>query len=230
MFYLIGLGMRKGDIPVYANEILSKADRIYIENYTSIVDFKIDAEVLTREEVESEKFLNEAKEKDVVLLVPGDPLAATTHFQLVSHCVENNIPFEVFHASSIFIAVAETGLHLYKFGKTTTLPKPHPNYNPKSYLEIIDQNDSIGAHTLLLIDPELESNEAIDILISDGLGEREALLCSKLGTSERNVIFRKLKDLKMSVSKPFCIIIPNLNELEREALRVWERRGEEERN
>ncbi len=230
MFYLIGLGLNEGDISVRAKQIIEKADKVYVENYTSIIDFKVEAEVLDRAAVESEAFLDEAKEKDIVLLVPGDPLSATTHFQLISACESKGIKWDIIHAPSIFTAVAETGLHLYKFGKTTTLPKPLPNYNPKSYLEVIDKNDEIAAHTLLLVDPELSSEEAIEILISDGLAEREALLCSKLGTPERKVFFGKLKDLKMSISKPFCIIIPNLNKLEMEALRVWERRGEDERS
>ncbi len=230
MFYLIGLGMNEGDISIRARQIIEKADAVYVENYTSIIDFKIEAKLLDRAAVESEKFLDEAKEKNIVLLVPGDPLSATTHFQLILACERKGIPWDVIHAPSIFTLVAETGLHLYKFGKTTTLPKPLPNYNPKSYLEVISKNDEISAHTLLLVDPELDSEEAVEILISDGLAEREAILCSKLGTTNRKVFFGKLKDLKMSVSKPFCIIIPNLNALEEEALRIWERKGEGERS
>ena len=230
MFYLVGLGMNKGDISIRAKEIIEKADKVYVENYTSIIDFDVNAEILDRSSVESEKFLDEAKTKDIVLLVPGDPLSATTHFQLIEYCESNNIEWDVIHAPSVFTLIAETGLHLYKFGKTTTLPKPLPNYNPKSYLEVIDKNDEIGAHTLLLIDPELDSVQAVEILISDGFGDREVIICSKLGTKDRRVIFGKLKDLKMSISKPFCIIIPNLNQLEMEALRIWERKGEDERS
>ena len=229
MFYIIGLGLEDGDMPLRAKEMVNKADEVYIEKYTSPIDFKVKAIELSREEVESEKIVYEAKNSDVVLLVPGDPLSATTHFQLIITCIKNGIPFDIIHSSSIFTAVGETGLHLYKFGKTTTLPKPREHYDPKSYVDVIKQNDSIDAHTLLLIDPELESDEAVEILMND-VGDRKVLLCSKLGTEERFIKFDKLSKLKIKVKKPFCIVIPNPNEIEMEALKLWEEREGGERS
>ncbi len=229
MLYLIGIGLEEGDISVKGKEAIEKSDRVYIEKYTNPIEFNYDAIELSREEVESERVVEEARNSNVALLVPGDPLAATTHFQLIKSCLEKGINFDVIHSSSIFVAIAETGLHLYRFGKTTTLPKPREHYNPKSYLNIIRQNDSIDAHTLLLVDPELDFEESKKILIED-VGDRKVLVCSRIGTKDRVIKYGKISKLKIKVKKPFCFIIPNPNKIEMEVLKLWEERGEEEKS
>ena len=93
-----------------------------------------------------------AKKENVALLVYGSPLSATTHISLINSCKSKKIKYKILHAGSIFDAVAESGLQLYKFGKTTSLPKWQENFTPTSYLDIIKENQKIGAHTLLLID------------------------------------------------------------------------------
>ena len=144
MFYLIGLGLNEKSISLEALEALKKCKKIYLENYTiefpyskkkleKIIGKKIDE--LKREEVESEKFLDEAKKKNIALLVYGSPLAATTHISLLIKCEEDKIKYKMFHNASIMGAIAETGLQLYKFGKTTSMPAWKGDYKPKSFVE-----------------------------------------------------------------------------------------------
>ena len=228
MLYLIGLGLIDGDISERGKRIIEEADEIFIEKYTSPINYNIKAKELSREELESESILDIAKSKKVVLLIPGDPLSATTHFQLIQSAIEKGIQWDVIHSSSIFTAVAETGLHLYRFGKTTTIPKPLENYNPTSYIDVIVQNDTIDAHTLLLIDPELDSDKAVELVILNGIKEdRVGILCSNLGRPDRIIKVGQLHDLKVKLKKPNCLIIPNPNKIEMEALKIWQREEEE---
>ena len=130
MLYLIGLGLNdENDMTLKAISLLKQCDKIYAEFYTNIWQGSIEnisrmvnknIEVLERESVESELLIKEAKDNTIALLVPGDPLSATTHFELIALARQNNIKCEIVHAPSIYTAIAETGLQLYKFGRSTT--------------------------------------------------------------------------------------------------------------
>lgn len=96
MLYLIGLGLGDAkDITVKGLEIVRKCDFVFLESYTSVLIScsKADLEafygreviVADRELVEQgaeQEILNRAKDKDVALLVVGDPFGATTHADL----------------------------------------------------------------------------------------------------------------------------------------------------
>src|SRR3989338_5720710 len=114
MFYLIGLGLDVKGISIEGWEICEK---LYLESYTIELPYKIKelekflgkkVIELDREQVEGEKFIDEAKTKDIALLAYGSPPAATTHISLVLKCKKENIPFKIFHNASILDAVAET--------------------------------------------------------------------------------------------------------------------------
>ena len=103
-FYLIGLGLDIESISLNSIEILKKASKIYLETYT--VEFPYSLEdlenrigkrilPLTRIMVENEKFVEEAKEKDIVLLVYGAPMMATTHISLILKCKKENIKYNI---------------------------------------------------------------------------------------------------------------------------------------
>ena len=158
-FNLIGLGLEVNSISVAAKKEIDNSDKIYLETYTVNFPYEIkdlenslDKNIipLNREEVENEEILKEAKEKDVSLLVYGDSLSATTHMQLILKCKQEKIPYKVFHNESILTAIGVTGLQPYKFGKTTSMPnwREHTN-KPTSYLDILKENKSINAHTLM---------------------------------------------------------------------------------
>lgn len=184
MLYLIGLGLHdEEDISLKALKHLKKADKIYAEFYTTPYRGKISAiESLTGkkiialrrrdiEEKPQENVLKDALREETVLLVGGDPMVATTHTDLLLRAKKMNIETKVIHASSVYSAAAETGLQIYKFGKTASIPYPEKNYSPASPHNILEENLSIGAHTLFLLDTRQEENkhmtinEAIEILL-----------------------------------------------------------------
>jgi diphthine synthase len=105
-------------------------------------------------EVEGEKLiLQSAKSEQTALIVPGDPMVATTHVSLILSAKKLGIKVEIFHASSILPAAAgEAGLQVYKFGKTVTLAYWRENYKPMAAYGVISENLSRNLHTLLLLD------------------------------------------------------------------------------
>jgi len=229
-FYLIGLGLDLKSISLDSLEILEKADKIYLETYT--VEFPYDISKigkiigkkiipLSRILVEEEKFLDEAKKQDIALLVYGSPLIATTHISLLLKCKQLGIDYEVYHNASVFDGIAESGLQIYKFGKTTSMPKWEKNYRPDSFKKIILDNQKIKAHTLILVDIGLSFPEASSQLkkVLKGMNLGKILVCSKLGTKEREFTYNKINNLRLDIPAPFCFIIPGkLHFLEEEAL------------
>ena len=181
MLYLIGIGLSdEKDITLKGLETVKQCDKIYLESYTSkLACSKEDLEALygkkvelaNREFVESaDQLLQEAKSSNVALLVIGDPLVATTHWDILHRAREQNIKTEIIHNAAIASVIGATGLQVYKFGKTTSIPFPKENYEPETPYNIIKENKSIGAHTLVLLDldPEhnkfMSVNEAIELL------------------------------------------------------------------
>ncbi len=246
--YLVGTGTTSSSITTNAVETLKQADKIYLENYTVNFPYpKKELETqyglkiieLDRQKVEDESILEEAKTKKLALLVYGDSLSATTHMQLILECKKLGIPYQVFHNASILTTVAETGLSLYKFGKTTSMPNwtEHTN-KPTSFATYIKQNQSIDAHTLILTDIGLEISPAIKQLIESAKKEEltlpeKIIAISHAGTKDQKIFYDTPENLasrqppaasrqpqKQSVcSMPFCLIIPNsLHFLEEESL------------
>jgi diphthine synthase len=234
-FYLIGTGLDKNSISADALEVLKTCDKIYLENYTVNFPYsfeelekelKIKFSELKRSAVEDESILEEAKTKKVALLVYGDSLSATTHIQLIISCKKQKISYQVFHNSSIIIAIAETGLQLYKFGKTASMPnwKEHTN-KPTSFMNYIKDNLSIQAHTLILTDIGLGIKDAISQLEESSLKTKISLpkkiiVISNAGTKKQKIFYNTSKNLsKKDIPMPFCLIIPSeLHFIEEEAL------------
>lgn len=212
--YIIGLGLTTRGISLNGKKILKNIKKIYLESYT--VEFpytkkelekelKMKSIEASRDLVESEELVDMAKKENIALLVYGSPLSATTHISLINSCKAKKIKYKILHAGSVFDAVAESGLQLYKFGKTTSLPKWQENYKPTSYLEVIKENQKIGAHTLLLIDIGLEFNKCKEQLKNV---KEKVIVCSKLGIKSRffyNVLDKIPND---KIKTPYCIIFP----------------------
>ncbi len=221
MLYLVGLGLDKNDVNLRALEIIKKCKKIYLEIYTTKLPYKkselekiikkklIDA---PRKIVESDFLINEAKKQNICLLIYGDPLSATTHLSLINEAKKARIKIQIIHNASIFNAVSQTGLQLYKFGKTISIPRWKEHYEPTSFYQVIKENLSIDAHTLLLIDPGLSLNDSLNELkeaADKELDDKKIIICSQLGTKNQKIINGKIKELiKKKVKEPFCIIIP----------------------
>ncbi|KAJ4448300.1 diphthine synthase [Periplaneta americana] len=174
MFYIIGLGLGDAkDITVKGLEIVRKAERVYLEAYTSILT--VGKEILEqyygrsliiadRDLVEqgADAILQDADTKDVALLVVGDPFGATTHTDLALRAKEAGITCKIIHNASIMNAIGCCGLQLYNFGETVSIPYWTDSWQPDSFYDKIIGNRKRGLHTLCLLDirvkePTLES-------------------------------------------------------------------------
>lgn len=233
MFYLISLGLNKKGLSLEALEAVKKCKKVYLENYT--VDFPYTTQELEkvlgkkiikleREQVEKQHFIDEVKKKNIALLIYGNVLVATTHISLILKCKKQKIPYKIIHAASIFDAVAETGLQLYKFGKITNITK-HPS---ESFFKTIEENNKIGAHTLILLDIGLTVSDALtklkEIAKKRNFKLKQIIVCSKLGTKEAIMIYGEINKLiKKAEQKQFklpaCIILlSKLHFIEKEAI------------
>jgi diphthine synthase len=228
MLYLIGLGLNEKGISLEGIELAKKSE-CYLEGYTVDFPYKIEElekiigkkiKKLGREEVETSKLVEEAKKKDIALLVYGSPLFATTHIALLQECIEQKVQYKITYAASIYDAIAETGLQMYKFGKTTSLPKWTSEHKPKSFADAVKENQSIKAHSLILVDIGLEFEDALKQL-QESLNVKEIIVCSNMGTEKAKTIYGDIKKLtKEDIKKPFCFIVPSeLHFLESEFLK-----------
>ena len=230
MLYLIGLGLNEKGYSREAYDAIRKADKVYIDTYTIAFPYPI-SELVTqfkgkklipagREFVEGMGFLNQAKKGDVVLLVYGSPLIATTHNIIIKESIEKKIKIKIIHSGSILDAVSETGLQPYKFGKTTSLP----NFPADSYLQVVKENLKSGAHTLILIDIGLDFEKAIKRLKEDSTRKKvklnKIIICARLGLEDSKIYYDKIGNLgDKDIEQPFCIIIPGkLHFVEKEFL------------
>ena len=224
--YMIGIGLGdEKDITVKGLEIVKKADYVYLENYTSKLNCDVaKLEMLygqkiilaNRDLVENKnEIIDNAKDENVAFLVIGDVFGATTHIDLFQRAKAKNIPVKIIHNASILTAVGETGLELYKVGKTTSIP--FDNKNVTSPIDAFNENYKLGLHTLFLLDldPEknkfMDVNEAIDYLVKKGADENSlGVACCALGSNKQIIKVGKLKDLKEKKFNeyPQCLIIP----------------------
>ncbi|MDI9623982.1 MAG: diphthine synthase [Methanothermobacter sp.] len=248
MLYIIGLGLYdEDDISIKGMKALKGCDRIFAEFYTAkLKDQKLstikektgkDIKILTREEIEEDMTpLKYAQGEDVALLVPGDPLVATTHSNLILEARRKGIKTRIIHSSSIFSAAPSlAGLQIYKFGKTTTIPFPEKNYFPHSPYLTIKDNLEYNAHTLILLDIKAEenkymsANEGLEYLLKVEKERKEniidlntlAVVLARVGSSNPLIRADLIKRLIVEdFGRPLhCLIIPsNLHFLEAEYL------------
>ncbi|MFH0927593.1 MAG: diphthine synthase [Candidatus Micrarchaeota archaeon] len=239
--YLAGLGLcDETDLPIRTIEILRKCGNIFLEDYTNLVREgtagrlgKIigkKVEVLAREQVEGEKIILQAAQNgDTALIVPGDPMVATTHNSLLQAARERKIRTKILHASSIFSAAAgAAGLQIYKFGKTATITFWRKNYEPDSFVDLIANNQKIGAHTLCLLDIDNELGAmrpkyAIEILLEaqkrkicrgEIAGEiigadTKIFVVSHVGWEDEEIWSGKISEYKDELVGPAVVIIPS---------------------
>lgn len=203
MLYLIGLGLDDGEITLKGLEALEEVEKAFAEFYTNTKNIDLETleeetgteiEELSREEVEQQdRIIEAAREDDTAFLVSGDPLTATTHYDIKHRAEQEGVKVEVIHAPSILTSVVETGLNVYKFGRTVTLPE---NAAPTSVRKHIEENDSIGLHTLVLLDIDYSANEAADKLMELGLEEqRKAVVVERANQSSQWITVDALENV-----------------------------------
>jgi diphthine synthase len=249
MLILAGLGLYdEKDMTLKTLEFAKKVDKIYAEFYTAVltgttiekIEETIGKEiiVLNREKVEyeTEKLINESMDKDIMFLTAGDPMVATTHVDIAVEARKKGIDVIIINAPSIYSAVGITGLQLYKFGKTTSIVFPEPNYFPETPYDVIKENLKMGYHTLCLLDIHADknrfmtANEGLETLLKIEEKRKENLLnentkvvvVARAGSLKPKVVYGKIKDLiNYDFGKPLhCIIIPGkLHFMEEDALK-----------
>lgn len=262
VLYLIGLGLYDHkDVTVRGLEVIRDCDSVYLENYTSIFAspkehmekfYGREIVLASRELVEKEaeeKLIRPAVDKDVALLVIGDPFGATTHTDLMLRAREMGVEVRTIFNSSVLNAVGVTGLELYKFGKTTSIVFPEGEWLPHTPYNVVKMNQEHGFHTLCLLDIKVaeashsdersgESSASRYMTIKQGLevlerieGERKEGVISedmlvvgvaRLGHPDMKIVAGTLKELKrVDFGRPLhSLIIPGtLHHIEEEALR-----------
>ena len=230
----MGLGLNARSFSFETAEIIKKCKKRYLEAYT--VDFPYEFseleknigkfELLGRADVESTKLIDEAKKKDIALLVYGSPLFATTHETLILDCKKSKVKTQIIYNASVFDAIGETGLELYKFGKITSMPKWQKSFEPDSFLDIVKDNLSIKAHSLILCDIGLSLQDALkqleESLKRKNMKFEKMVIASNLGSDKGRVLYDNPDNLKKkskTIVNPFCIIIPSeLHFIEKESL------------
>lgn len=236
MIYFIGLGLRnEKSITLEGLDAIKFSDLIYLENYTSKLQCSVkDLEKLYNKKIiladrnlieQSDEILNNAKTKIVSLLIPGDVFTATTHFELLKECKKQNIKFKIINNASIFTAIGITGLSLYNFGKTTSIP--FENKNITTPIEVINQNLKNNLHTLVLLDLDPENNKFMTIdnalqYLKDKIKTDLIIGCTALGSEKQEIKLGNLETKFALENFPQCLIIPTkLNFKEKEFLEIW---------
>jgi len=249
MLYLIGIGLAdETDITLKGLNAVKKCEKLYLESYTSKLACSTEdlekfygkkITLANREFVENAmQLLSEAKKMNVALLIIGDPLCATTHWDILQRAKGEGIETEVIHNASIINAVGATGLQVYKFGKTTSIPFPTEKFEPETFYDVIKENKSIGAHTLVLLDlrPDenkfMSVNEAIELLRKIERKRNEKVFLPKdwcigvarLGAKDQKIIAGTVTEVSDADfgAPPHALIVPGkLHFVEEEALRQW---------
>ncbi|MEJ2267680.1 MAG: hypothetical protein P8X70_01240 [Nanoarchaeota archaeon] len=132
---------------------------------------------------------------------------------MIQEAKDCKVKYKIIYSGSIFDAIAETGLQVYKFGKITSMPKWQKNYSPRSFMEIVKENKKINAHSLILIDIGLKLKDALEELKKSAkehnIKLNKIIICSKLGTKNSRIFYDKIESLEdKEIKLPYCIIIP----------------------
>ena len=248
MLWFIGLGISGSkSIPNEALEVLSKADVVYLEQFTSPIS-KSELEKIksmTNGEFKPAKrwlvedgneILDNAKKKKVVLLSYGDPYIATTHIELRARAIEKKIKTYSIHASSSLTSmIGECGLHFYKIGRIATIMSEMKSLTTPYY--VIYKNIIEGNHTVLLLEYNQDKNffldpkDAFNGLIETEEGQKRnvvsestyAIVASRIGFKDQSITSGKISSLKkIDFGKPphTVIITGRMHFTESDALKI----------
>lgn len=247
--HLIGLGLHDAkDITLRGLERVKACTHLYLDVYTSQLGVaKAELEgawgvtihdaLRSLLEEGSAALLRQAKDVEVGILIVGDVFSATTHYALWLDALAAGIPVTITHNASVLTAVADTGLDLYRFGRTITLVAPSEDYLPESPYVQMEQNVQAGLHTLILLDTRSADGEPLDVAAAialllelerrknQGLITPKTLLvgAARLGGDAKIVAgpAEVLKGIEFGAA-PHCLIRPgDFSAFEEEALRAW---------
>jgi diphthine synthase len=261
MLYFIGLGLDGFDsLSSKAIQILQeKADYIYLESFTSPINEgqllekcrdviscydntrKCHITIAKRWMVEDgSEILQNAQDSIVVMLCYGDPYIATTHIELRTRAISQDIPTQTIHnASAITSMIGQCGLHYYKIGRITTIMNDIKVMTTPYY--IIYKNLIEGNHTILLLEYDrdgdkffLEPGTALSYLIETEKEQQRnvitlssfVIIASRIGLYNQKITAGKISsfigDDGIDFGEPpHSIIIPGMMHFtESDALKV----------
>ena len=249
MLWFIGLGISGfKSISSEALDVLSKADIVYLEQFTSPIgksdltkiknatkgEFKLAKRWLVED---GSEILKNAKKRKVVLLAYGDPYIATTHIELRTRAIEDKIKTHSIHAASSLTAmIGECGLHFYKMGRIATIMSEMKSLTTPYY--VIYKNIIEGNHTVLLLEYNQDRSFFLDPKDAlNGLLETEkdqirnvislstyVIVASRIGFKDQKIISGKISNLRKIDfgSPPHTVIIPGrLHFTESDALKLF---------
>jgi len=162
--YFIGLGLGSpGYLTAKALEHCHKMEKLYLDTYTSFIDESLrrflgerfggrlvqaDREML---EDRARELVEEARDRSIGILIPGDPFIATTHLAVAVEAARRKVPYQVIHGVSAHSAlISASCLQVYKFGKIATIPRS--GLGVETCYRVIEENMERGLHTLILLD------------------------------------------------------------------------------
>ena len=235
MLWFIGLGV-SGISELSGNtiSIIKNAEIVYLESFTSPIseDEKIQLENISTGKFKIAKrwlvedgneILENAKERETVLISYGDPYIATTHLELKTRAIKDNIETKTIHSSSIVSSlIGEVGLHYYNVGRVLTIMD-----DPKSIItpyNTIFDNLLNRMHSVILLEYNedksffLEPQDALSMLL--GCEEKQkrkiissetfGIVASRIGKNDQRIISGNVDNLIKSKfgEPPHSIIIP----------------------
>jgi len=248
MLWFIGLGISGSkSIPSEAMNILSKADIVYLEQFTSPISKSELAKIkkITKGKFKPAKrwlvedgneIIKNAKKRKVVLLSYGDPYIATTHIELRTRAIKEKIKTYSIHASSSLTSmIGECGLHFYKIGRIATIMSEMKSLTTPYY--VIYKNIIEGNHTVLLLEYNqdkdffLDPKDALIGLIETEKGQKRnvisestyAIVASRIGFKDQSIISGRISSLKkIDYGRPphTVIITGKLHFTESDALKI----------
>lgn len=187
MLHLIGVGLGSlEDVSVRGWRQLEQCSKIYLEMYTSVqpglrralLEEKFpQAEVfeadrrLVESDAQCDLMLEAARKGEVAFLVVGDVFGATTHADLFLRAKSKGVEISVYHNASILNAVGCTGLQLYRFGETVSVPFFEPRWRPSSFMDRIAGNLARDLHTLVLLDIKVKEQTLENLLKENDIFE-----------------------------------------------------------
>jgi len=235
MLWFIGLGISGiSELSARTISVIKNAEVVYLESFTSPIsetekeqlenicdgEFKIAKRWLVED---GNEILDNAQKRETVLISYGDPYIATTHLELKTRAIRDNIETKTIHSSSIVSSlIGEVGLHYYKIGKILTIMN-----DSKSMItpyNTIFHNLLSKSHSLILLEYNedksffLSPQNAMSLLL-DVENTRNGkiispdtfvIIASRIGKNDQRIISGKISNLikKEFGEPPHSIIIP----------------------
>ncbi len=249
MLFIVGIGTAPSQLTLEALEALKSCQKAYLEDYTSQYSSGSLQETekligksfvpLGRTQVEEGfgPILGEARLSDIAFAVPGNPLDATTHVQILLDAKEKGVGAKTIPGIGVFGLISLCGLERYKFGRTTSIVFHEDGFEPESFYDAILDNKKLGLHTLCLLDIKKDENRLMGInhalSILESIEERreknviaESVLVglAGIGSGSGQMKAGTLGQLKRCSFIPFpqsLIVCGRLNEKEIECLRAF---------